>query len=127
MAERNNEGTVLIIDRSFGLARWIVGAVVIILLGGYARDILVAFAGKDTNAHVAMSFAVNIITKLSASQWFAYMVGAIGGGYGYRAHRLKERNIERMRGQTSELEQLVDQKRTSSGLTPKGKTRKGDK
>lgn len=111
------------IDGIFALGRTalIVGAV--ILLGRYARDVFIAFAGKKTAANLAF----NLIVHLQADRWFAYLVGVAGAGYGVTERRLRQRNIKRLTAHTSELEKRLYPARTSSGLTPEGKTRREDR
>ena len=95
----------------------------VIGLGRYARDVLVAFAGKETAANLALSLILN----LQADRWFAYLVGAMGVGYGAVKRHVRRRNIERLTRHTAELEKRLHPPRTSSGLTPKGKTRREDR
>jgi hypothetical protein len=111
------------IDGFFALGRTalIVGAV--ILLGRYARDVLVAFAGKETAANLALSLIVN----LQADRWIAYLFGLAGVGYGAVERRLRRRNIKRLTEHTAEVETRLHPARTSSGLTPEGKTRREDR
>jgi hypothetical protein len=84
---------------------------------------LIAFAGRDT----AATFSLSVITKLQADRWFAYLFGAGGVGYGLVERRLRRRNIKRLTKHTEELEKRIDPERTSSGLTPEGKTRPEDR
>lgn len=98
----------------------VVGAVI---LGFYAREVLIAFAGHQTGANVSLS----LIAKLEADRWFAYLVGATGAGYGYVQRGLRQRTIKRLTERTSELETRIDKRRSSSGLTPKGRTRREDR
>jgi hypothetical protein len=111
------------IDGFVTLARsgFVVAAVV--LLGRYARDVLVVFAGKETAANLALSLIVN----LQADRWFAYMVGVAGVGYGVVERQLRRRNIKRLTTHTAELETRLHKVRSSSGLTPEGKTRREDR
>jgi hypothetical protein len=95
----------------------------VIVLGRYARDVLVAFAGKETAANLALSLIVN----LQADRWFAYLVGGLGVGYGAVERHLRRRNIRRLTAHTAELEKRLHAARTSSGLTPEGKTRREDR
>ncbi len=95
----------------------------VIGLGRYARDVLVAFAGKETAANLALSLIVN----LQADRWFAYLVGAMGVGYGAVERHLRRRNIRRLTAHTAQLEKRLNPARTSSGLTPEGKTRREDR
>jgi hypothetical protein len=111
------------IDGFVTLARtgFIVGSV--ILLGRYLRDVLIVFAGKETAANLALSLIVN----LQADRWFAYIVGAAGVGYGAVERQLRRRNIKRLTAHTAELETRLHRVRSSSGLTPEGKTRREDR
>lgn len=110
-------------DGGFALLRIVVIAGAAVLLGRYARDVLVAFAGKETVANLALTFLLN----LQADRWFAYLFGASGVGYGVRQRQLRRRNIKRMTGHNAEVEERLYQGRTSSGLTPEGKTRPEDR
>jgi len=80
-----------------------------------------AFAGKETG----VSF--DFVARIGIDRWLAYMFGAGGAGYGVYERKLRQRNISRMRGQTHEFEKRADKKRTSSALTPDGKTRREDR
>jgi hypothetical protein len=106
---------------ALGRTGLIVGAV--ILLDRYARDVLITFAGKETAAKLAFSLIVN----LQADRWFAYIIGALGLGYGAVERRLRQRNIRRLTTHTAELEKRLHAERTSSGLTPEGRTRREDR
>jgi hypothetical protein len=92
-------------------------------LGAYTRDVLVAFAGKETAANLVLSLIVN----LQADRWVAYLVGAFGVGYGAVERHVRRRNIKRLTTHTEELEKRLHPARASSGLTPKGKTRREDR
>jgi hypothetical protein len=111
------------IDGLFALFR--TGAIIIgvVLIAKYARDVLVAFAGKETAANLALSLIVN----LQADRWFAYLFGLAGTGYGVVQRQLRRRNIRRMTGHNAEVEKRLHPGRSSSGLTPEGKTRPEDR
>ncbi|HEY6351133.1 MAG TPA: hypothetical protein VI636_17145 [Candidatus Angelobacter sp.] len=79
-------------------------------------------AGKMTLAQIGMSFFGDI----RVSQAVAYMFGILGGGYGLLERRLRHRKTKNMAGHMAELEKKIDPGRTSSGLDPKGTTRKGE-
>jgi hypothetical protein len=110
-------------DGLFALGRLGLILLAVVALGRYARDILVAFAGKETAANLALSLIVN----LQADRWFAYLVGVLGTGYGVRQRQLRRRNIRRMTGHNAEVEKRLLPGRSSSGLTPEGKTRPEDR
>jgi hypothetical protein len=111
------------IDGFFAVMRTVVIAGAAVALGWSARDVLVAFAGKETVADLALTLLVN----LQADRWFAYLFGVGGVGYGVVQRQLRRRNIKRMTGHNAEVERLVHPGRTSSGLTPEGKTRPEDR
>lgn len=87
-----------------------------------AKVVLVAWAGKSTTANISLQ----ILTKLQIDRWIAYLFGVSGVSYGAYERSLRRRNIKRMSGLNTQLEQRLDPARTSSGLTPSGTTRKGD-
>jgi len=111
------------IDGFFALGRTGVLVVGVILVVGSAKDVLIAFAGKETDANLALSLIVN----LQADRWFAYLFGVAGTGYGIVQRQLRRRNIRRMTGHNAEVEKRLHPGRTSSGLTPEGKTRSEDR
>jgi hypothetical protein len=111
------------IDGLVGLLHTGIIGVVVIFIFFYAKEVLVAFAGKETAANLALSLAAN----LQLDRWLAYLVGASGVGYGIRQRQVRRRNIERMTGHNAEVEKQVHPTRTSSGLTAKGKTRREDR
>jgi hypothetical protein len=111
------------IDGFVALGRTGLVVAAVILLGRYARDVLIAFAGKETAANLAFRLIVN----LQADRWFAYLVGLAGVGYGAVERQLRRRNIRRLTAHTAELEKRLHATRTSSGLTPEGKTRREDR
>lgn len=105
------------------LGRYAIVGMTLVIIAGYGRDALIAFAGVSTEAN----FAVHLVTKLEADRWFAYVVGALGLGYGWNQRRLRRRNIRRLTHHSAALERRLDPDRTSSDLTPEGKTRSEDR
>jgi hypothetical protein len=112
-----------VIDSLAALGRTGFFVLAVLGLGAYTRDVLVAFAGKETAANLVISLIVN----LQADRWVAYVVGALGLGYGAVERHVRQRNIRRLTAHTEELEKRLYPGRTSSGLTPKGKTRREDR
>lgn len=82
-----------------------------------------SFAGRYTFAQIGMTF----LGDFRISETVAYLFGAGGVFYGVKRHRLQQKNVERMAGRIAELERGIDPKRSSSRLTPRGKTRPEDK
>ena len=112
-----------IIDGLIALVRTGLIAAAVVALGYYFQNALVALAGKQTEASLSFS----LVTKLHADRWFAYLFGASGLGYGYVQRNLRRRNIKRLTEHTEEMEKIVHPERTSSGLTPEGRTQREDR
>lgn len=111
------------LDKAVGNSlKW--GPIVGISYFGYLS--IVALAGHSTFAQ----FGLWIATDLKANTVFSHIAtsvfGAGGVTYGYRQRHLRQKNIERMSAQLTEYEQIIDPKRSSSGLTKKGRTRPED-
>ncbi len=79
-------------------------------------------AGKMTFAQIGMSF----LGDVKISDAVAYAFGAGGVGYGYKERGLRRRTIERLSGRIEDLERGRDPRRSSSSLTRRGTTRRGD-
>ena len=107
-----------VIDGIFATAKVLLVVGGIVIIGYYFRDVLLAYAGKETNASISFS----LITKLQADKWFAYLFGAGGIGYGVVQRRLRRRNIRRLTTDKTRAENQLHAGRTSSGLTPDGRT-----
>jgi len=98
----------------------------------WAGAVLVAFlfyrsvaslAGRYTFEQIGVGF----LGDFRISEGFAYVFGGGGVVYGMKHRKLHGDNLERMAGRIAELEKLLDAKRSSSRLTPRGKTRPEDK
>lgn len=96
---------------------------VLLGLGRYFYLTMAILAGKQTLANIAFQF----LTSMKVSQSIAYLFGAGGIMYGYGERRVRQRNIKRLAGSKNELERMLDPKRTSSNISPRGTTRPGDK
>jgi len=95
----------------------------LVFVAWFARDVLVAYAGQTTSANVV----VQLFADFRIAVLLPWAVGAGGIIYGIRQKHLKEQAIERLTKRTHELERIVDPARTSSGLTPRGRTRPEDR
>ena len=84
---------------------------------------VVSLAGQYTFAQIGASF----LGDFKISDGLAYVFGGGGVAYGLRHRKLRGDNVERMAGRIAEMEKLLDPKRSSSRLTPRGKTRPEDK
>lgn len=85
------------------------------------RDFLGAIAGKETVVALKLSFLADIKFAIAVSLAGMASVWALAERW------LRHRKVESMQGRIKELELAIDPKRTSSGLTPKGKTNPKDK
>ncbi len=105
----------------YSLLRTIVRAVAVVSAVYVAKDLLIGIAGTETALALKLSllgdvkFAVSITTALGASFW------------AFAERWLRHREVNQMQGRIIELETIVDQKRSSSGLTAKGTTNPRDK
>ena len=82
-----------------------------------------SLAGQYTFAQIGMSF----LGDFRISEGIAYIFGAGGVAYGIKRRKLYQDNIERTAKRISDLERERDLQRSSSRLTPRGKTRPEDK
>lgn len=112
-----------IIDAVVTIAKVAIPSLCFVWVAKLISDALVAFAGQQTDA----SIAVNLATSIQLDRWAAWLIAFFAISYGVNQRRLRQINIERLAGKPAELEKRLDNKRTSSGLTPKGTTRKEDK
>jgi len=89
-------------------------------------------AGKNTAANIDIkaSGAFNLAEELSQScTWIwilAILIVFAAVKYGVRQNKLRKDDIERLSRNNIELEKLIDDKRTSSTLTPRGDTNPED-
>ncbi|WP_295815120.1 hypothetical protein [uncultured Nitratireductor sp.] len=93
-----------------------------ILAGLYiAQMAVVALAGEETS--------VSLLISVLADVKFAFTLTLAGAAVAWAAveRHLRHRKVEQMQGRIKELELKLDPGRSSSGLTPQGKTNPGDK
>jgi hypothetical protein len=84
----------------------------------YLSQALISFAGQQTNANILIS----LIADLKANQWFGYIVGGTGIGYGALQHNLRKKNITRLAGRVDYFEKGIDPQKGSSALAANGET-----
>ncbi len=101
-----------------GLIKWC-GLVAIFYFGYLSINSL---SGRDTNAKIGF----NVFGDIRFSDAVAVVLGGGGMLYGQAQRRLRKRTIQHMQGRIKLYEQTIDQKRSSSGLTPSGDTHPGD-
>jgi hypothetical protein len=85
-----------------------------------SRDFLSALAGKETILAVKLAFLGDI--KFAA----AVSVAGMASVWAAAERWLRHRDVEKMQGRIRDFE-LRDKNRTTSGLTPKGKTNPRDR
>lgn len=95
----------------------------LVAIAGFAYLSIKVLAGKSTFAEIALRAAAN----LKIGDLILLLVGTGGVGYGINQRRLRRSNVERLSKRVQELESALDPKRSTSGLTPQGTTRPGDK
>lgn len=100
------------------LVRWI-GLVAICYLVYRSIDTL---AGRSTDAKIGLS----LLGDVRFSDAVAAVLGGGGMLYGYAQHRLRRSVIERLQGRIRKYEEMIDNGRTSSGLTTSGDTHPED-
>jgi hypothetical protein len=86
-----------------------------------------SLAGRSTLADFGLFLVADLKANKVVSHLITILFGLGGVSYGVVERRLREKNIERMSTQNTELERLLDQRRSSSLLTKKGKTRPEDR
>ena len=93
----------------------------------FVYKIFLALAGKATFASFASSLALSIFgnDKMMKTIYLIVTGGSIAYGVGER--RLRRRATKRYTDRPRQLEQAIHPKRTSSGLTPEGRTRPEDR
>jgi hypothetical protein len=107
--------------------RYLTVAAAAMVIAWFAKEavvgVAVAFAGKTTNANVAM----RLIQDLNVSISLAWAVGISGVGYGWRQRKLRKETTERLSERIKRYEEQIDPSRTTSSLTPQGDTNPKDR
>lgn len=81
-----------------------------------------SLAGQATFADIG----IRVITDMRLSEALAYLFGGGGIAYGLGEPRLRRNRTKQFTARTAALEQRLDPNRSSSQLTERGTTRKGD-
>ena len=81
-----------------------------------------ALAGETTDANIVVDFMASATFSMTISVSF----GAFGTIYGLRQRSLRRSTTGRQEGRIRELEELIDSKRSSSGLQKDGRTNPKD-
>jgi len=82
-----------------------------------------SLSGKTTDADIGL----NLIGSIELSDVFMYLFSGGGLWYGLSQRSLRRQTVERLQDRIRVLERAVDERRTSSGLTPQGVTHPEDK
>ncbi len=102
-------------------AKW----VPIAFIAGDAGNALIALAGKKTEANVIVKYLTETDSGSSVTVFgllaFACMFWAL------IERKLRHRAIERLTNRTEELEKKLNASRSTSGLTPDGRTHPRDR
>jgi hypothetical protein len=90
----------------------------------------VAMAAQVAKAYVGTVTITNVNIRILVSvalRWAVTMtVSGLSLGLYFRERRQHERTRERLTKRITELEKIIDERRSSSKLTPRGRTGKGD-
>jgi hypothetical protein len=83
-------------------------------------------AGKQTLASFGLGFLADLRTSRGAATIICALFGVSGSMYGLRQRKLRRDDIQSRSSQISQLEGVFDKKRSTSGLTRRGTTRRED-
>lgn len=92
------------------------------IVAGFSYESIAVLAGKHTFADIGIKF----LSDVRIANSVGYVVGGAGLAYGRRQKKLKEDTIQQLAPRIKELEAAIDPNRSSSGLTPHGRTRPED-
>jgi hypothetical protein len=95
----------------------------ICILGYLAKDSIVALAGQSTNVIVQMGLKVISDVRVTVS-W------AVTGGFGLWAfgeRKIRQKRVLQLHARIKDLETAIDPDRSTSKLTPEGKTNPQDR
>jgi hypothetical protein len=81
-----------------------------------------SLSGKITLANIGF----NLLADLRGRDIILLFLGLTGIGYGLAQRNLRRRQLKKSAERIAKLEAMIDPRRTSSLLTPNGKTRKED-
>jgi hypothetical protein len=87
----------------------------------YLHDIFSVLAGETTKLAFELSVLADVRLVLTLT------LTGCAAAWGAIERTLRYRKVEQLQGRIKELELRIDPRRTSSGLTPKGKTNPRDK
>lgn len=109
------------IDQYWRTIRTLIRAAAVVVAIWVGLKGLAPFAGENTVISLALSFVADIKFALSV------ILGGTAAAWAFVERRLRYRKTEYLQGRIKELELKIDPNRTSSNLTPKGKTNPTDR
>lgn len=113
------------VDQFYRTARTAIRSIAWVVVAWFGFGALEKFAGESTDVSLAMSFILNALVDFKFSFSIALTGAACAWGAIERSLRL--RKVEQMQARIIELETAIDPNRSSSGLTPQGKTNPRDR
>jgi hypothetical protein len=113
-------GSIFNVIRRFG--HQLIWAGLLGYLGHLTANVVIAFAGKPSNANLGVRIAANLNVAVTVS----LAVTGLSIGLYLRERKLHRETRERLTARLTTLELRVNPTRTSSRLTPEGLTRKED-
>ena len=96
----------------------------LVAIAYFIADAMKVWAGTDTTAE--LSVILELFRGRGAICFLALVFGVGGVIYGSRQAQLRRRTVESIATRTPQLERMLDEKRSSSGLTKSGDTPKRD-
>lgn len=108
------------LDGFFSLARTTVRSAAWLGVAYFAFLSVQEIAGKTTTFSAVLRAAITV----GADRWIAYVVAAICTGGYIHERRLRRRTARELGQHSTDLEELVDPKRSSSGLATTGEPKR---
>ena len=105
------------------VARDLIQWVALAVIAYFVYLSVAALAGRETSADIG----IQVLGTFNVSVALSWTVGLIGTMYGYSQRNLRRDTIERLQLRIVELERIIDDRRSSSRLTPRGETRPEDR
>lgn len=108
------------VDQYYKTIRTGIRSIAVIAVAYFAFECFRQFAGKSTELNLALSLLVNALVDIKFV--VSLSVAGLASILAWRERRLRYRKTEELQGRIIKLERRIDPNRSSSGLTPKGKT-----
>jgi hypothetical protein len=112
------------IEERYWTFRTFVRSAAVCIVAYFAFEAVQKLAGQNTVVDVALSLALNVLAKLEIV--IAVALTGATTAWALIERALRRRKVDHMQGRIRELETRLDPKRSTSGLTPKGKTNPRD-